>query len=252
MPKPDPQQPVRLNKRLAQLGLCSRREADRWISAGQVTVDGEVITELGTRVHPDQQVRLSASAAQGQRDKLTILLHKPVDWVSGQPEDGHRAAVELLTPERVADGAILPWGSGPWPRRWRQGLAPAGRLDLDSSGLLVLTQDGVVARRLVGGQGEVEKEYVVGVDGLVDDRALNLLRQGLTLDGRRLRKAIVDVRPDGRLRFVLREGRKRQIRRMCVLVGLEVNSLLRVRIGAVELGDLPQGRWRLLQPGERF
>ena len=248
----DPQQPVRLNKRLAQLGLCSRREADVWIAAGQVTVDGVVVSELGTRVRPDQQVRLSASADVQQRDKLTVLIHKPEDWVSGQPEDGHRAAVELLTQDRLVDGAVMPWGPGPWPRRWRQGLAPAGRLDLDSSGLLVLTQDGVVARRLVGGHGEVEKEYIVGVQGLVDDRSLGLLRQGLSLDGRRLRPAIVEALPEGRLRFVLREGRKRQIRRMCVLVGLQVTSLLRIRVGAVSLADLPAGRWRLLGPGERF
>ena len=246
------EQAIRLNKRLAQLGLCSRREADRWISAGQVRVDGVVVRELGTRVRPDQRVQLSDVAGVQQREKLTVLLHKPVGWVSAQPEDGHRAAVELLEPQSLVDGGWSPWPRAGWPHHWREGLAPAGRLDLDSSGLLVLTQDGRVARRLVGGQGEVDKEYVVGVRGRIDQRALDLLQEGLELDGRRLRPAIIEPLGGGRLRFVLRQGRKRQIRRMCVLVGLQVHTLCRIRIGAIELGDLPVGRWRFLTANERF
>ncbi len=243
---------IRLNKRLSQMGLCSRREADRYIAAGQVLVDGQPVSELGLKVWPDQVVQLAA-VAQGQQQALqTVLLHKPTGWVSGQAEDGHRPAMDLITPERLASPGWTPWGDGPWPQGWWQGLAPAGRLDLDSSGLLVLTQEGPVARRLVGGHGEVDKEYLVAVTGRVDRRAIGLLREGLQLDGVRLRRARIERLNDGRLRFVLRQGRKRQIRRMCTLVGLQVTKLHRVRIGGVHLADLPVGKWRFLRASEIF
>ena len=135
-------------------------------------------------------------------------------------------------------------------------LVPAGRLDLDSVGLLVLTQDGRIARQLVGEDGEVEKEYVVRVaraaSAPLRPDALDLLRHGLALDGVALRPAEVEWIDADRLRFVLREGRKRQIRRMCEAVGLQVQGLERVRIGAVRLGDLPRGRWRYLRADEAF
>jgi 23S rRNA pseudouridine2604 synthase len=133
-----------------------------------------------------------------------------------------------------------------------RGLAPAGRLDIDSTGLLVLTQDGRIARQLIGDDSEIEKEYLVRVRGQPIENGLALLNHGLSLDGRGLRPARVSWLNDDQLRFVLREGRKRQIRRMCELVGLEVTGLKRVRIGRVKLGDLPMGKWRLLRADERF
>ncbi len=244
---------IRLNKRMAQLGLCSRREADRYIAAGQVQVDGETVSELGVRVREDQQVALSREASQVQARKVTVILNKPPGWVSGQPEDGYRAAAELVRLENLDPHAPWrPWGRGAPPRDWWRGLAPAGRLDIDSTGLLVLTEDGVVARTLVGPERRVDKEYVVRVQGRVDQRALERLRHGLQLDGRQLLPAKVERMGGDRLRFVLREGRKRQIRRMCVLVGLEVVTLQRVRVGRVRLGDLPRGCFRFLRPDEGF
>jgi len=137
-----------------------------------------------------------------------------------------------------------------------RGLAPAGRLDIDSTGLLVLTQDGRIARRLIGDQTRVEKEYLVRVASVsgtplpaVD---LSPLQHGLSLDGVMLRPARVSWQNEAQLRFVLREGRKRQIRRMCELVGLEVLALRRVRIGSVVLGKLPPGQWRYLRTDESF
>ena len=133
-----------------------------------------------------------------------------------------------------------------------RGLAPAGRLDIDSTGLLVFTQDGRVAKRLIGHDSEVEKEYLVRVEGTLDDAGLARLRHGLQLDGVKLKPAKVSWQNEHQLRFVLREGRKRQIRRMCELVGLIVTGLKRVRTGSVSLGPLPPGQWRYLRADESF
>ena len=130
-------------------------------------------------------------------------------------------------------------------------LAPLGRLDMDSRGLLLLSQDGVLAKALIGPASTLDKEYVVRVEGRIDARRLDLLRRGLRLDGRELKPATVTSLADQTLLFVLHEGRNRQIRRMCELVGLEVVDLRRVRIGPLHLGELPEGRWRPLQPAER-
>ena len=135
-------------------------------------------------------------------------------------------------------------------------LVPAGRLDIDSVGMLVLTQDGRVAKQLVGEDGDVEKEYLVRVEPLsgtaLSDAGLALLRHGLELDGEALKPAQVEWLNADQLRFVLREGKKRQIRRMCEAVGLKVVGLKRVRIGGVMLGDLPTGQWRYLRADESF
>jgi 23S rRNA pseudouridine2604 synthase len=173
--------------------------------------------------------------------------------VSGQAEDGYEPAAVLVTPQnqwREDRSGIR------FLREHLRGLAPAGRLDIDSVGLLVLTQDGRVAKQLIGEDSEIEKEYlvrVVTVDGepLPEDR-LQLLRHGLALDGEALRPAQVDWINADQLRFVLKEGKKRQIRRMCEAVGLNVLGLKRVRIGSVMLGDLPAGQWRYLRADEGF
>lgn len=239
---------IRLSKLMAERGLCSRREADRYIERGLVFVNGEQITELGTKVPLDAQIELASEAELEQGRQLTVLLNKPLGYVSSQAEEGYEPAKVLLTPERRD-----PRDRGPMinPSKVAK-LAVAGRLDINSSGLLVFTQDGRIAKQLVGDQGEVEKEYLVSIKGEASDEIIARLCEGLELDGKRLRRARVTRAGRDRLRFVLREGRKRQIRRMCDLVGLEVVGLKRVRIGAVELGDLPVGQWRLLRPKEKF
>ncbi|MDR1853432.1 MAG: rRNA pseudouridine synthase [Azoarcus sp.] len=238
---------VRLSKLMAGRGMCSRREADELIERGWVFVDGRRITELGTRVAPDAHVTLAPEARRARDERVTVLLNKPVGYVSGQPEPGHKPAASLIRADTLCAGAT---------RRFQpamlKGLAPAGRLDIDSTGLLVLTQDGRVARQLIGGDGEVEKEYLVRVEGQLAADGLKRLNHGLELDGRALRPARVEWLNRDQLRFVLREGRKRQIRRMCELVGLKVVGLKRVRIGRVRLGDLPLGQWRFLGEGESF
>ncbi|MGB0127013.1 MAG: pseudouridine synthase, partial [Rhodocyclaceae bacterium] len=248
-PAPTPSDPPRLSKIMADRGLCSRREADTWIENGWVRVDGAVVDTLGTRVAPEARIEIEPAARADQVEAVTILLHKPVGVVSGQAEEGYKPASSLIRPENR-------WAEDPLPIRFRQaqlrGLAPAGRLDIDSTGLLVLTQDGRIARKLIGQDTKVEKEYLVRVEGTLSPQALRLLNHGLSLDGAQLKPAKVSWQNEEQLRFVLREGKKRQIRRMCELVGLKVTGLKRVRIGSVSLGKLPPGKWRYLRQDERF
>lgn len=235
-------EPQRVNRWLAQSGVCSRREAEDLIARGLVSIDGEVVSDAGRKIAAGQTLVLADAAALG--GGLSVLLHKPVGIVSGQPEPGQIPAVRLLTREALwGESAVIP------DRSHR--LAPVGRLDMDSRGLLLLSEDGVVAKAVIGPQSELDKEYRVRVSGEITDRALGLLRHGLELDGRKLRPAIVRRAGGQNLVFILEEGRNRQIRRMCDLVGLKVEDLFRIRIGPVRLGDLPPGRWRPMTPEER-
>ncbi len=242
-------EPVRLSKLMSERGLCSRREADSYIEKGLVFVDGKRVSELGTKVDPNCAIRLDHAASTQQQQRVTLLLHKPIGYVSGQPEPGYQPAVTLIRPETL-------WQDGCATQTFRpahlKGLAPAGRLDIDSTGLLVLTQDGRIAKQLIGEDSEIEKEYLVRVSGPLDDKGLARLNHGLSLDGRALRPAKVSWQNADQLRFILKEGRKRQIRRMCDLVGLKVAGLKRVRIGQVPLGELPPGQWRYLRQDEHF
>jgi 23S rRNA pseudouridine2604 synthase len=245
---------------MAELGLASRREADELIAKGWVIVDGLVVSELGSKVTRSQKIEITQQARKQQSQRVTVLINKPMGYVSGQAEDGYEPAYVLVTPENH-------WRDDRSGVRFELGhlrnLAPAGRLDIDSVGLLVLTQDGVVARQLIGDDSEVEKEYRVRVawpdakrPGPLPDifpaSQMALLNHGLSLDGVQLRPARVSWQNEDQLRFVLREGRKRQIRRMCEAVGLRVLGLKRVRIGRVMLGDLPVGSWRYLRADESF
>jgi len=273
----------RLNKRMADLGMASRREADDWIGRGWVKVNGQVAS-MGMQVSPSDRIEVNKQAQGQQANQVTILVNKPMGIVSGQAEDGHLPAITLVQPQNrwAEDNARFFFH----PRQL-QSLVPAGRLDIDSIGLLVLTQDGRVARQLIGEDSSIEKEYLVrvvfkGLPGAVasdpqgrqqSDELINIhendpvstnvqavfppallakLRHGLSLDGQALKPAQVSWQNPEQLRVVLTEGKKRQIRRMCELVGLKVVGLKRVRIGKVMLGNLPLGQWRYLQAHERF
>jgi 23S rRNA pseudouridine2604 synthase len=242
---------VRVSRLLAERGYCSRREADRYIERGWVFVDGVRINELGARAHPHANITLAPEARHTQAQQVTLLLNKPVGFVSGQPESGYEPAIALIRRENQWRDPAHPDTFIFNPRSLR-GLAPAGRLDIDSTGLLVLTQDGRIARHLIGEDSNVEKEYLVRVVGELHRNGLERLRHGLSLDGKALKPARVDWQNADQLRFILREGRKRQIRRMCEQVGLKVTGLKRVRVGKIRLGDLPLGRWRFLREGECF
>ena len=244
---------LRLSKRMSELGLCSRREADEWIARGWVRVDGQVVSELGSKITPDQKVTVERQAAAEQSKRVTVLINKPMGYVSGQAEDGYTPAIALIKAENR-------WPDDPSPEQFHptqlRSLVPAGRLDIDSVGLLILTQDGRVAKTLIGQDTAIEKEYLVRVQytkpGTLPESDLKKLCFGLWMDGKPLLPAKVRWQNEDQLSFILREGKKRQIRRMCDMVGLKVLGLKRVRIGKVKLGDLPVGQWRYLRPDEQF
>lgn len=244
-------EPIRLSKLMSERGICSRREADRYIETGQVLVNGEVISELGTRVSPDVEITLKEKATEKQREKVTIILNKPLGIVSTQPEKGYTPAIDLIRDENHWKEGQKGDEGGLQPRHIRR-LSVAGRLDIDSKGLLVFTQDGAIVKQIIGPHADLEKEYLVSVEGEVTKEMLRELQFGLSLDGKALKRAKVEQLDDDLIRFVLKEGKKRQIRRMCDLVGLRVIKLKRVRVGNVRLGKLPEGMWRFLNPGEHF
>lgn len=230
-----------MNKWLAAEGVCSRREAEALIAKGLVTIDGERVDDPGRKIAPGQNIEVGAAQT---RPQISVVLNKPVGIVSAQPERDQIPAARLLTRTSLI---------GP-PRNMptkRTRLAPLGRLDQDSRGLLLLSEDGVLAKAVIGPESKLDKEYLVRVEGRIDEGKLKLLRHGLMLDGRQLKPAKVSLAEPQLLRFVLIEGRNRQIRRMCDLVALEVIDLKRIRIGPLNLGDLPEGKWRALAPDER-
>jgi 23S rRNA pseudouridine2604 synthase len=238
---------------MSELGLCSRREADDWIAKGWVRVDGQVIAELGSKVLPHQKITIERQAQAEQSRRVSVLINKPIGFVSGQAEDGYKPAVTLVRPENR-------WAEDKLPLQFSaaqlKSLVPAGRLDIDSTGLLILTQDGRIAKTLIGEDTSVEKEYLVRVKytkgAKLPEHELKRLNHGLTLDGKALLPAKVRWQNEDQLCFILREGKKRQIRRMCEMVGLQVLALKRVRIGRVKLGNLPMGQWRYLGNDEQF
>ena len=236
-------EPVRINKWLGQTGVCSRREAEALIAAGMVSIDGESVTDAGRKIEPGQTLTLNDRGEAALASGVTILIHKPLGYVSGQPEPDKIPAVRLLTEaNRVGNGTVPAEDAS---------LPPIGRLDEDSRGLLLLSSDGVVAKAVIGPQSRLDKEYLVRIEGDVTEKKLALLRRGLMLDGRILKYARVSRMDQNRLRFILTEGRNRQIRRMCEMVDLEVFDLLRIRVGPVHLNNLPEGKWRMITNQER-
>ena len=245
---------VRISKILSELGLCSRREADKYIEQGLVLLDGKVVDELGTKACRSQKVELLKKARLNQSLKATVILNKPVSYISHLDDDKEfTPASSLITPDNYYNSQNQETTSKRNSIFNRDGLAPAGRLDIDSSGMLVLTQDGRIAKKIIGEESaDIEKEYLVRVEGTINDEDMKLLNHGLTLDDYELKPAKVNWQNKDQLNFILIEGRNRQIRKMCELVGLKVNGLKRVRIGNVKLNDLPEGRWRFLSEEESF
>ena len=240
---------VRISKILSEKGLCSRREADKFIELGQVLLDGSIVKELGAKACRSQKIQLRNKAKEIQSSKATIILNKPVGYISHLDDDKKFIpAASLITPVNF----FKQDNNDRNPIFKTVGLAPAGRLDIDSSGLLVLTQDGRVAKKIIGTNVLVEKEYLVRVEGNLTDEGLDYLNHGLSLDGYNLKPAKVFWQNKDQLSFTLIEGRNRQIRRMCDLVGIRVKALKRVRIGQVNLGSLPTGFWRFGDAGENF
>lgn len=239
---------VRLSKLMSERGIASRREADRLIEKGLVLVDGQVIDTLGAKVSEDAEITLKQEGQKLQSQKITVLLNKPVGYVSCQPEKGYPEALDLIL-EKNRDKRFVTQQK--LPKKLIK-FAVIGRLDINSKGLLVLSQDGRLAKQLIAENSNIEKEYLVRIKGDVTPDKLKKLSFGLTLDGKALKKVKITPIDSHLLQFVLIEGKKRQIRRMCELVDLEVISIKRVRIGKVKLGSLKLGAWRFLESDESF
>jgi len=262
----------RLQKVLAQAGVASRRASEELIAAGRVAVNGQIVTQPGIKVCPTDIITLDGKPIARPAPPIYVLLHKPAGYVTTVTDPyGRPTVMDLLTADRFVD-----------TRRQRNKeakandkgqsvanlrLFPVGRLDAASEGLLLLTNDGDLAYRLTHPRFALEKEYLVLVRGTPSPDSRQRLQEGILLDGKLTARAQVTVasleadprqrgmgpRPSAGntwLRFVIHEGRKRQIRRMCLAVGHPVLRLIRVRLGPLVLGDLPAGRWRYLTPKE--
>lgn len=238
-------QTLRLSKRMSELGLCSRREADRLIEQGLVLVNGIIVDQLGTKVFPSDKIELRKQAQDQLDQKVSVMLNKPIRYTSHGTDKDYPTVLDLIQKSNQIDLERS------FSVKIKEGLAPVGRLDIESQGLMLLTQDGRVAKAVIGETVEMEKEYLVRFEGPLTEEKLRTLSDGkITLDGRKLKKAQIEKINKDQLRFVLLEGVKRQIRRMMEEVDLKVTGLKRVRIGPLRLGNLPEGKWRHLTDEE--
>ena len=222
---------MRLNRFLAAAGVGSRRHCDELIAAGRVTINGRVCTDFSAQPTETDHVKVGSKMVRAER-KLHIVLHKPAGYVSTRSDPNARDTIFDLLPPNL-------------PR-----LFNVGRLDTQSEGLLVLTNDGDLAQRLTHPRYKIDKEYEVTLDKLWDHELAPKLLRGVMLDGQRAKLERIQPIAPARVRVILRQGINRQIRRMFYEVGYEVNRLVRTRIGNLRLGDLPRGHWRPLTGAE--
>ena len=223
---------MRLQKYLSGAGICSRRKGEEYIKAGWVKVNGKVVTELGVKIDPERDaVEVECDAIRSDSAPIYIALNKPKGYVSSCRQQNEQIVMNLLD---ISDRVY-----------------PIGRLDKDSTGLLLLTNDGYLHHRLTHPSFNHEKEYEVTVAKPMPEGALRKLAEGLPMMGTRTRPARVDRISARRFRIVLQEGKNRQIRRMVRKVGNRVTSLKRIRIANIKLGNLPSGSWRHLTKREK-
>lgn len=221
----------RLQKLISAAGLCSRRKAEEWLAGGRVTVNG-VVASVGDKADPERdEVAVDGIPLSRPAAHTYIMLHKPRGYVTTlSDEKGRKTVAEL-----VEDCPVRVW--------------PVGRLDMDSEGLLLMTDDGELTHRLTHPSHEIQKEYHVRVDGDVD-RALPVLSAPMTVDGESMTADRVERTGESTLVIVIHQGKNRQVRRMCAAAGLTVKRLIRVREGGLLLGDLKRGSWRYLTDAE--
>lgn len=223
---------IRLQKYCSEKGLASRRKTEEYIKNGWIKVNGQVITELGTKVDPENDVvELCPEARQEQQEFKYVLLNKPPGYVTNLPQKGEKEARGLLPPDI-------------------RGLKPVGRLDKASEGLIMFTDDGVIVHRLTSPAFEHEKEYEVAVDKPIAREVLEKYRRGIVILGQKTKPVEVTQLRGKTYRFVLREGKNRQIRRMLRNFGYEVLRLKRVRIIHLRLDELKSGQHRFLSAEE--
>lgn len=221
----------RLQKALAAAGIASRRHAEELIADGRVAVNGKTVTQPGTKVLPNDRISVDGKSVSRTPHHVYVMLNKPADILcTAHDERGRRTVLDLV--------------------QTRQRVYPVGRLDLDSEGLLLLTNDGELTFRLLHPRHEIDKEYLVWLDRSPTEDELRQLREGVEIEGGRTAPAKVVRKAGGALSLTLHEGRKRQVRQMAATLGLEVQHLLRIRIGPLSLGKLKTGEWRELRPEE--
>jgi len=223
---------IRLQKFLSSAGFCSRREGERYIAAGRVKINGGVVRELGVKVDPEKdRVEVEGKRIDPEEPPVFVVLHKPRGYVTSCQQTGDKIVLDLVD----IDTRIY----------------PVGRLDKDSTGLLILTNDGSLHHKLLHPSFDHEKEYDVIVNSPISDVALNKMRRGIPIMGSRTRPADVTRMSSKRFRIVIREGKNRQIRRMVRKVGNRVAKLKRIRVANIRLGELPEGKWRPLTEKEK-
>jgi len=223
----------RLQKILAKAGIASRRKAEELIRQGKVTVDGKVVTEMGIQVDPEhQRIEFDGKGVTVEEKKIYVLLHKPAGYVSTVHDPQGRPIVTELI------------------RGIRERIFPVGRLDLDTEGALLLTNDGEMAQKILHPSHEVNKTYRATVKGKVSKKKVEMLSRGINIDGRKTWPALVKVFSAGvretTLQITIHEGRKRQVRKMCEAVGHPVLKLKRIAYGKLKLGNLAPGKFRFL------
>jgi 23S rRNA pseudouridine2604 synthase len=237
---------LRLSKYLAAHFSCSRREAENYISGGWVSVDGHVIEEPGHRVRPGQRIELAEGASSDDREPVTILLHKPGGDAIGEDQS---SAIQLIS---QSNHAASDRSGRRLVKRDLVGLELVTPLAADASGLIVLTQEHVIARKLIKDAARTEQEYVVDVEGTIAEGGLKRLCSGLSWHGTKLPAIKVSWQNETRLRFALKHAPDGLIQDMCAQVGLRVTELKRIRVGRLSMSDLPVGQWRFLLGYERF
>jgi 23S rRNA pseudouridine2604 synthase len=220
---------MRLNKYIAETGVCSRREADKWIESGRVRCNGQVAV-LGTQVADGDEIRVDGELLGAKKKQIYIALNKPVGIVCTTEPD-------------IADNIIEFIGH-------RERIFPVGRLDKDSEGLILLTNDGDIVNEILRSENNHEKEYVVTVDRTITDLSLNMMASGVKIMGEMTKRSKVSRIGPNSFRIILTQGLNRQIRRMCSALGYKVQRLKRVRIMNVKLGSLDTGKWRYLSASE--
>lgn len=223
---------IRLQKFLADAGVCSRRRAENHIREGQVRVNGIVVSTMGIIVDPyKDRVEIFGKPVKAQQKDVYIVLNKPAGYISSCSQPGRKIILDLVD--------------------IKQRVFPVGRLDKDSTGLILLTSDGRIHHRLAHPSFDHEKEYEVEVDRTVTDEQLDRLRNGIALADGPTRPAKLERRSEKKFTITLKEGRNRQIRRMAEALGCSVVSLHRIRMGSMRLEDLSPGQWRHLSRSEK-
>lgn len=235
-----PSQAMRLHRRIAQSGICSRRAAEELIAQGRVRVNGQVVREMGVKVGPGDEIDVDGDLLP-RSEPVTIVMNKPSGYLTTMSDPRGRPTIVRLLPRLASP------------------VKPVGRLDMDTEGILILTSDGDLAHRLSHPRHEIEKEYEALVNGIPDERALERLRRGVRLEDGMTAPAVVEIigrpakqesTPTTKLKLVIHEGRNRQVRRMCEAVGHPVLTLKRVRVGFLGVKGLRKGECRILGMAE--